>query len=43
MLTTSNGSFAPPYASTLDSASTLKTTVTQYAGVGKTDPLQNSP
>jgi pectate lyase len=43
MVTTSNGSFTPPYAYTLDSSSTVKATVTQYAGVGKTDPLQNLP
>jgi pectate lyase len=43
MMVTSNGSFAPPYAYTLDASSTVKATVTQYAGVGKTDPLQNLP
>jgi len=41
--TTSNGTFNPPYNYKLDSSSSVKATVQQFAGVGKTDPLQNLP
>ena len=41
--TTSNGTFVPPYTYHLDSSSTVKNLVTQWSGVGKTDPLQNLP
>ena len=41
--TTSNGSFTPPYTYHLDTSATVRAIVTQWAGVGKTDPLQNLP
>ena len=41
--TTSNGSFTPPYSYILDSSANVQALVTQFAGVGKTDPLQNLP
>ncbi len=41
--TTSNGTFVPPYTYHLDSSSSVKAIVTQFVGVGKTDPLQNLP
>jgi pectate lyase len=40
---TSNGTFVPPYTYHLDSSSSVKALVTQWVGVGKTDPLQNLP
>jgi pectate lyase len=41
--TTSNGAFSPPYSYILDSSANVKAIVTQFAGVGKTNPLQNLP
>ena len=41
--TTSNGRFVPPYNYPLDNSGVVKALVTQWAGVGKTDPLQNLP
>lgn len=41
--TTSNGTFVPPYTYHLDPSSSVKALVTQWTGVGKTDPLQNLP
>ena len=41
--TTSNGSFVPPYTYHLDPSANVKALVMQWAGVGKTDPLQNLP
>ena len=41
--TTSNGAFTPPYSYILDSSPNVRAIVTQFSGVGKTDPLQNLP
>jgi len=41
--TISNGRFVPPYNYPLDNSGVVKALVTQWAGVGKTDPLQNLP
>ncbi len=40
---TSNGTFVPPYTFHLDPSANVKALVMQWAGVGKTDPLQNLP
>ena len=41
--TTSNGSFVPPYSYPLDSSANVRNIVTQFAGVGRVDPLQGLP